>query len=334
LAAAAACGISVANLYYNQPLLAQMAAAFRADTSFLPTFTQFGTGLVMFLFVPLGDMREKRGLICAVSLAAHCLTAVAPTIFVMTAASFLVGITAVVPHLILPFAAQMARPEERGRVLGMVLSGLLIGILLARTLSGFLAAALGWRAVYWFAAAVMLVLAGVLRATLPESKPSERLTCSGLLGSMRRLVANEPLLREAAVIGGLLFGCISAFWATLVFVVSSPPYHHGSRMAGMFGLIGLAGALAASVAGRVADQMRIYGIDPGARSRVNTVYMVTYFDGAVGDGGSGVGKIWVDGRECHRVALSAAAGLVMIVGPPRPRAGRTPASTTKENTGQ
>ncbi len=94
----------------------------------------------------------------------------------------------------------------------------------------------------------------MLAGVLPESKPSERLTCSGLLGSMRRLVANEPLLREAAVIGGLLFGSFSAFWATMVFVVSSPPYHHGSRMAGMFGLIGLAAALAASVAGRVADR--------------------------------------------------------------------------------
>ena len=246
---AAGCGIGVANIYYNQPLLAQMSATFSAGTGFLPTYTQVGAGLGMFLFVPLGDMRERRWLICAVSLAeavACIFTAIAPSLPFLATASFLVGIMGVTPHLILPFAAQIAAPEKRGRVLGTVLSGLLIGILLARTLSGFLGAAFGWRAVYWFAAALMLTMAAVFRWALPQSLPLERLTYGELLRSMVSLIRTKPLLRSASVIGGLLFGSFSAFWATLVFVLSTPPYHYGSRMAGTFGLIGLAGALAAS----------------------------------------------------------------------------------------
>ncbi len=205
----------------------------------------------------------------------------------------------------------------------------MIGILLARTVSGFVSAALGWRAVYGMAAALMLTMAVVFSKVLPESLPQERITYSALLSSIWTLARTQPLLRSAAAIGGLLFGSFSAFWATLVFVLSTPPYHYGSRMAGTFGLIGLAGALAASggghlsdkygakftvavgialtagswvvfyifggwlwglvagvtvldlgvQTGHVANQTRIYAIDPSARSRLNTVYMVTYFAG-------------------------------------------------------
>jgi len=309
-----------------------MGQSLHADTAYLPTWAQTGTGLGMFLFVPLGDMYERRTLICLVAVAsaiAAVLTALSPTVAILSAAGFLVGLTNVVPHLIIPFAAQISAPEARGRVLGTVLSGLLIGILLARTLAGFVGAAMGWRAMYWLAAAIMVTLAATLRLALPESKPAEQLTYSQLLSSLGKLTRSEPLLREAALIGGLLFGSFSAFWATLIFVLSTPPYHYGPRMAGLFGLIGLAGALAASVAGRFADrrgpsftvavgivttaaswllflaiggklwgltsgvilldlgvqtghvanQTRIYALNPAARSRLNTIYMVTYFAG-------------------------------------------------------
>jgi predicted MFS family arabinose efflux permease len=294
----------------------------------------FGMGL----FVPLGDMFERRRLIVSVccALAAMLLaSAAAPTFLWLAIASVCLGLTCIVPHLILPFAAQIARPADRGRVLGTVLSGLLIGILCARTLSGFLGAALGWRAVYIFSAVLMLVLAAVLRKMLPESHPTIDFTYPELLRSLLSLLRRLSELREASLIGGLLFGAFSAFWATLIFRLGTPPFHYGSRVAGLFGLIGAAGAAAAPIVGRLADrrgprktveislfitavsylvfwafgssmwglvvgvilmdlgvqaghvsnQTRIYGLLPEARSRLNTIYMVTYFlGGALGSG--------------------------------------------------
>ena len=254
---AAACGISVANIYYNQPLLAQIGATFTGDASYLPMFTQLGAGLGMFLFVPLGDVLERRRLIVTVCLgtaAATVLTALASSLELLTAASIVVGLTSIVPHLILPFAAQVASSEERGHVVGTVLGGLLIGILLARTASGFIGAQFGWRAVYWMAAALMLFLAMVLAKQLPQSRPSIRMMYPDLLRSILALVREQPLLREAALIGGMLFGSFSAFWATLIFHLATPPFHYGARMAGLFGLIGAAGAMVAPAAGRITDR--------------------------------------------------------------------------------
>lgn len=331
---AAGCGVSVANVYYNQPLLAQMGGAF------LPVWTQVGVGIGMFLFVPLGDMFERRGLIvklsCATALAA-ALTALAPNLALLSVASLLLGLTSIVPHLILPYAAQISAPAERGRVVGAVLGGLLIGILAARTVSGFVGSALGWRSVYWMAAVLMLVLAVTLGARLPISEPSSKMTYRELLRSLGTLVREQPLLREASLIGGLLFGAFSVFWATLVYRLSQPPLHFGAEVAGLFGLVGLAGAVAATAVGRLADrngprytvgvgiwvtavsfgvfwiagttivglvagvvlldlgvqaghvsnQTRVYSLVPEARSRLNTVYMVTYFAG--GSMGSALG---------------------------------------------
>jgi predicted MFS family arabinose efflux permease len=325
---AAACGISVANIYYNQPLLEQMGGAY------LPMFTQIGAGLGMFLFVPLGDMLERRRLIVLVSTstAAACiLTAISPTLALLSVASLILGLTSIVPHLILPFAAQISAPEQRGHVVGTVLSGLLIGILAARTVSGFIGAAFGWRSVYWMAAVLMCILAFTLARTLPRSEPHATLSYPQLLRSILTLIRQQPLLRQASLIGALLFGAFSVFWATLVFRLGD------ARLAGLFGLIGIAGAAAASWVGRIADrrgprftvgigiattaasylvfwltgstivglvagvtlldlgvqaahvsnQTRIYGILPEARSRLNTVYMVTYFLG--GSLGSALG---------------------------------------------
>ncbi len=356
---AAACGISVANIYYNQPLLGQIGSAFGGDASYLPMFTQLGAGAGMFLFVPLGDIFERRKLIVAVCLstaAATVMTALAPSLRLLSAASFLVGLTSIVPHLILPFAAQVSAPEQRGRVVGTVLGGLLIGILLARTASGFLGAAFGWRAVYWMAAALMLVLAATLLKQLPRSEPKLAMSYGELLHSILTLVREQPLLRAASSIGGMLFGAFSVFWATLIFRLAAPPLHYGARMAGVFGLIGVAGASIAPVAGRITDrktpaftvglgiavtiasyvcfwafgsrlaglvagvilldlgvqtghvanQTRIYGIMPEARSRLNTVYMVTYFAG--GALGSALGAY---GWSIARWNGVCAAGMAM-----------------------
>jgi predicted MFS family arabinose efflux permease len=337
---AVACGVGVANIYYNQPLLTQMGGTFRGSAAYLPMFTQIGAGLGMFLFVPLGDMLERRRLIvmvCGAAAVAAILNAVSPSLELLSLASLILGLASIVPHLILPFAAQIAAPSERGHVVGTVLSGLLIGILVARTVSGFLGASFGWRTVYWIAAGLMCILAVTLGRTLPKSEPHSTLSYPQLLRSILTLIREQPLLREASAIGALLFGAFSVFWATLIYRLSEPPFHYGARTAGLFGLVGVAGALAAAAVGRVADrkgprftvgigiaitvasyvvfsltgstiiglvagvilldlgvqaghvsnQTRIYGILPEARSRLNTVYMVTYFLG--GSIGSALG---------------------------------------------
>lgn len=370
---AAACGIGVANIYYNQPLLVAIGSEFHREAGYLPTVTQIGAGLGMLLFVPLGDTVERRRLITLVCLAtatSALLTALAPSLPLLLAASFLLGLCSVVPHLILPFAAQIASPSERGKVLGTVLSGLLIGILLARTVSGFLGAWIGWRSVYWMAAGCMVLLSLSLRLALPKSEPVARMGYGKLLFSMLQLVQEKALLRESSLIGAMLFGAFSVFWATLIFVLVTPPFHAGSRLAGTFGLIGAVGALAANVAGRIADrrgprftvgvgigttllsyvamfaigrwmwglvagctlldlgvqtghvanQTRIYSMEPELRSRLNTVYMVSYFAG--GATGSALGAYgWYRGGWlgvcCAGTLLSSLALVVHLYGKPK-----------------
>jgi predicted MFS family arabinose efflux permease len=259
---AATCGITVANLYYNQPLLAQMARDFHASVrqvGSIPLLTQIGTACGMLLFVPLGDITERRRLIVillACTTVALTLAATATGLLWLSLASLAIGLLSVIPHLIVPFAAQLARPEQRGQAVGSVMSGLLIGILLARTVSGYLGAQFGWRAVYLLAACLMVVLAITLLRLLPRSRPSVDLSYGGMLISLTHLIRQQPLLREAAVIGGLIFGAFSAFWTTLVFLLERAPYayHPASEAAGLFGLVGVVGAAAAPLVGKIADR--------------------------------------------------------------------------------
>jgi predicted MFS family arabinose efflux permease len=157
-------------------------------------------------------------------------------------------------HVIVPYAAHLAPPGQRGRVLGYVFSGLLLGILLARTLSGLAGAQFGWRAVFWAASCGMLVLAALIRSQLPPSVPEVRLPWMELIRSAVSLVRRHPELRESSFTGALLFAGFSAFWTTLVFRLGAPPFHYGSTAAGLFGLVGAAGALGAPLFGRAADQ--------------------------------------------------------------------------------
>jgi predicted MFS family arabinose efflux permease len=257
---AAISGMAVANLYYNQPLLAVMAQGFGVpdrQVGAIPMLSQIGYALGLLFVVPLGDLLERRRLIVvllgavAVALVA---AAVAPGVAWLGAASLLIGFATVVPQLVLPFAALLAPPKERGRVVGTVMGGLLVGILLARTVSGWVGAGLGWRAMYWIAAGLMVLLMPVALALLPQSRPARALSYRELLPSLLRLVREQPVLREAALLGAMAFGAFSAFWSTLVFLLKTPPYHYGSQVAGLFGLVGLVGALAAPVVGRLADR--------------------------------------------------------------------------------
>ncbi|MFZ0089364.1 MAG: MFS transporter [Solirubrobacteraceae bacterium] len=257
---AATCGAAAANLYYAQPLLHTLSGAFgisAGTAGLLITLSQIGYVLGLALLVPLGDLRERRGLIAValiVTALGMAVAASAPTFVVFGSAITIVGVTSVVAQIIVPMSSWMSTEDERGRVVGTVMSGLLIGILLARTVSGVIAGALGWRAVFFFATAVMLIFAITLRRALPRVPPTAELSYGGLLRSVLGLVRAEPVLRQRMVIGGLAFGCFSVLWTSLSFLLSGAPYHYGNAVIGLFGLAGVAGAVAASVVGRLADR--------------------------------------------------------------------------------
>ncbi|MGI4875575.1 MAG: MFS transporter [Janthinobacterium lividum] len=257
---ALSCGLVVANIYYNQPLLAAIGHTFGVSdsrASLLATATQVGYTLGMLLLVPLGDKLERKRLIIWLLLGAvACLgaAAAAPTFGLLVAASLLVGVCSAVPQLLLPMAAHLAPEADRGRIVGRIMSGLLLGILLSRTVSGYVAAHLGWRTVFGGAAGLMLVLVALLASLLPRNQPSFQGTYAALMRSLLTLVRELPPLRRSALVGASAFAAFSVFWTTLAFYLSHAPYHYGSDKAGYFGLVGAAGALAAPLAGRAADQ--------------------------------------------------------------------------------
>ncbi len=255
------CGLAVANLYYAQPLLADMGRYFGATDrrmGLVAMLAQVGYAVGLLLFVPLGDRLERRSFILvmlgAVTVALLGVAA-APNFAWLAAASLAVGVTTITPQLLVPFAAHLAEPDERGRVVGTVMSGLLIGILAARTVSGLVGEYLGWRAMYAIAAAVTVALAVALRRLLPRSQPEvSGMSYLGLLRSIGGLLRDEPVLRQSCVFGAMSFGAFSAFWTTLAFHLAGPPFGYPSGVVGLFGLVGIVGALAAPLAGRFADR--------------------------------------------------------------------------------
>src|ERR1700733_8858864 len=250
----------VANIYYVQPLLAAMARTFSASPGamgLVAMLTQMGTAAGMLVFVPLGDTAERRSLLTKLLVGAAlalCSVALAQNLIWISIASFAVGACGAAVHIIVPFAAQLAPENSRGQVLGTVFSGLLIGILLARTFSGIVASFFGWRSVYAIAALAMLGLMLLLRAQLPILPPQNSLSWPVLMRSLVVLVRDHPALRESAFLGAALLCVFSAFWTTLVFLLQTPPYHYGSSAAGLLGLVGAAGALCAPLVGRFADR--------------------------------------------------------------------------------
>jgi predicted MFS family arabinose efflux permease len=257
---ALAAGTAVANIYYAQPLLPTIAQAFGAaprDVGLVATAAQVGFGTGLLLFVPLGDAVERRGLILrllAASAAALAATALAPSLPALVAASFALGVVSVVPQLSVPLAAHLAPPDRRGRAIGTVMTGILVGILLARTVAGIVGQRLGWRAVFAVAAAACGLLGLALRRRLPRSPPDARVRWRDLMRALFVLPLRERALREASVLGGFGMATFSALWATLAFRLQAAPHHLGPQAAGLFGLLGAAGALAAGPAGRLGDR--------------------------------------------------------------------------------
>jgi predicted MFS family arabinose efflux permease len=256
-------GSAVANMYYAQPLLHTLGHAFHvgtATTGLLVTVGQIGYVFGLAFLVPLGDLVERRNLI-SISLTAlaagQAVAAIAPDLAVFAAAVLFVGVATFIAQVIVPLSSQLAEPHERGKVVGTVMSGLLLGVLLSRTLSGLIAEAFGWRVVFASAAVAMLILAAVLRRTLPRIEPTSDLPYGAALRSVLTLIRSEPVLRQRMVLGGSAFGAFSILWTSIAFLLSGvhgSHYHYGNATIGLFGLAGVAGACAAQLAGRLADR--------------------------------------------------------------------------------
>jgi predicted MFS family arabinose efflux permease len=333
---AVASGIAVANTWYSQPMLADMAHTLHCGArqiSLVATATQIGYGVGMPVFLPLADLMERRRLVVSLFLAVGCAlmgAALAQNLTTLVLTSFFIGLTTVIAQVLIPAATELASPVAQGRVVGTIMTGVLLGILLARTVSGFVSQHLGWRAMFWIAAALAWFFAGMLRWRLPLMPVLVRTSYRQLIGSIFTLVRDFPELWQISLIAAMFFAPFSAFWTTLVFLLGTPPYHFGSQVAGLFGLVGATGALIAPAAGHLSDrrgsgyvitlstfgvllsfaifwmfgfhlwglvagvilldaavqaaqvsnQSAVFALQPTARGRLNTVYMLCYFGGA------------------------------------------------------
>jgi predicted MFS family arabinose efflux permease len=257
---ATAAGLSVANIYCAQPLLEALALEFgfsKASVGSVITLTQIGYASGLFFIVPLGDLLDRRRLIvCQLTLSAIALIIVgfAASGITLLIAMFFVGLFAAVVQVLVTFAASLASPEERGRAIGTVTSGIVLGILLARTSSGILSDLAGWRSVYLISALFTLLLACALFRVLPELEPPVRDSYPNLLRSVVELYLELPVLRVRAFIALLLFAAFGTLWTSLVLPLSEPPHLLSRTAIGLFGLAGAAGAVAAGRAGRLADR--------------------------------------------------------------------------------
>lgn len=332
---AAACAVIVANLYYCQPLLGRLSDYFgvtETAASWINISSQLGYGMGLFFIVPLGDRMVRRTLLVRMillSVLALIGASLSPNIYVLYFFSLCIGATSTACQVFVPLAAALATEQERGRVIGTVMGGLLSGILLSRTLSGFVADHLGWRAMFWIGAALMLVTSLLVRRIVPGEKPAFQGSYRALIRSLFQLLRQEPTARESSWIGACLFGAISVFWSTMAFYLEKPPFGYSLSAIGMFGVVGMAGAIISPQAGRMMDRhgyrlpmrwgllamvtgyaimyqshytilflvagivlidvglqlahipnlSRMAALAPEARTRLNTIYMTSFFIG-------------------------------------------------------
>lgn len=257
---AACTGLIVANLYYCQPLIVLIANEFKipeASAGTITYLTQAGYAIGLFFMVPLGDKIERKKQILITTFAsviALIIAATAQSFFILQIASLLLGITSIVPQLILPLAASLTAPEQRGKVVGTIMSGLLIGILLSRTLSGFIGQLFGWRSMFWIAAAICLLIFFAIQKKFPVNKPQFQGSYGQLIQSLFTLIKTQPVLREATLINVFCFAQFGAFWTTMVLLLSGQPFNFNSATIGLFGIVGASGALAAPLVGKMGDK--------------------------------------------------------------------------------
>jgi predicted MFS family arabinose efflux permease len=257
---AVACGLIVANLYYAQPLVGPISASLGLSpeaAGLVVTMAQIGYVAGLLLIVPLGDLVENRNLVlCVTGVAALALFGAAlstqPLPFLL--AALVIGLGSVAVQILIPYAAHLAPEAARGRVVGDVTTGLMIGIMLARPASSFITSISSWHVVYIFSGTVMVVLTIVLFCALPRRAPKAQVGYRALLASMGRLYMTTPVLRRRAFYQALLFGAFSLFWTTIPLLLAGPKFHMSQRGIALFALAGVAGAVAAPIAGRLADR--------------------------------------------------------------------------------
>ncbi len=295
---ATATGVIVANLYYLQPLLHQIRGDFRVSTgaaSALMTLTQVGYALGLVLVLPLGDLVRRRPLLVTIFVLAAAVMGVAGAThrFALFAAlSLLVGLASVGAQTIVPLAADLAAPAQRGRTIAHVMTGLLIGVLMSRTFAGLVAQAAGWRAVYASATVMLLATAGVLAVAVPHeaSRPRERY--GALLAGTAQLLRLAPL-RRRALYGALVFGAFNVAWTTLSFHLAAAPFHYSNAVIGLFGLFGVAGVTAANLAGHAADRHGTHWSSLAAAVLVTSAFVVMALGGTT-LAGLAVGLVLLD----------------------------------------
>jgi predicted MFS family arabinose efflux permease len=253
-------GLIVANIYYCQPLVILVAQDFGLTESHagkITYLTQAGYALGLFLLVPLGDMFERKRqilIITALAVTSLLIAGFSHSFLLLEIACVLIGASSVVPQLILPMAANLSSDETRGQTIGVIMSGLLIGILASRALSGSIGFLWGWRSVYFMAAGICALLIILMAKRFPQSTPSFKGTYGELMSSMWTYVKTQPVLREASLINFFAFAVLSAFWTTMVLFLASPPYNFQTLQIGLFGIAGAAGALAAPLVGKLSGQ--------------------------------------------------------------------------------
>ncbi|HFT5049880.1 TPA: MFS transporter [Shigella sonnei] len=255
-----ATGQAVASNYYAQPLLDTIARNFSLSASsagFIVTAAQLGYAAGLLFLVPLGDMFERRRLIVSMTLLAAggmLITASSQSLAMMILGTALTGLFSVVAQILVPLAATLASPDKRGKVVGTIMSGLLLGILLARTVAGLLANLGGWRTVFWVASVLMALMALALWRGLPQMKSETHLNYPQLLGSVFSMFISDKILRTRALLGCLTFANFSILWTSMAFLLAAPPFNYSDGVIGLFGLAGAAGALGARPAGGFADK--------------------------------------------------------------------------------
>ncbi|KFZ39248.1 transporter [Shewanella mangrovi] len=256
---AIATGVAVANNYYVQPLLDTIAQAFgisHALAGSVVTAAQLSYGLGLFFLVPLADLVERRRMIVLLMLLATSglfVNAIAPSVSWLLVGTAITGGCSVVAQVLVPLAATLSAPEQRGKAVGTVMGGLLLGILLARVVAGTISSLLSWQAVYWVAAVAMLICTVSLWRSLPKYQPQVSLSYRQLLGSVISLFKTEPVLAQRSFLGALSFAMFTLFWTPLAFVLANPPYEYSDAVIGLFGIAGVAGVVAAKWAGKLAD---------------------------------------------------------------------------------
>lgn len=279
---ATACGLIVANLYYSQPLVGPISADLGLSpraAGVIVTMTQVGYGIGLLLIVPLGDLFENRKLVISVialGALAMLASAFAATPGLFLAAALFIGIGSVSVQILVPYAAHLASDENRGRVVGNVMSGLMFGIMLSRPVSSFLTELTNWRVIFFVSTGIMVVLMVAVRLVLPVSRPKTKPRYFELLGSMARLMITSRVLRRRALYQASLFATFSLFWTTVPLLLAGPDFNMSQAGIALFALAGAAGAIAAPIGGRMADRGWMRPATAIAMASVPVALMLTH----------------------------------------------------------